>query len=359
MTPFERVHVDFAGKFLNHYFFILVDAYTKWPEIHIVKNMLAENTVLKCSEIFANFGLPELLVSDNGKTFESQVFEKFLKENGILHKFSAPYYPATNGQAERYVQMIKESLKKMDDPKNIDSDVRKILFQYRNMVHPHTNKTPAELFLGRKLRCRLSLLKPSVEVRRLNSVNDHLVVKRFQVGQKVIARNYNSKRKWVFGVIKAVKGKLHYEIQLENGGVWRRHVNQLRSAKGAKFRVPEDTDGEVDFDLYIPPEEMLILGARTAIVKQAEPVVPSESLNDKIAPDFSEVPGSSTPDDPKGDISFLFERSEEPGNKSKNAHEEIAELPGGAERPKRNVKPPQFFGDPVTDFTGLNLSDIH
>ena len=32
----ERVQVDFAGPFMGHMFFIMIDAYTKWPEIHIV-----------------------------------------------------------------------------------------------------------------------------------------------------------------------------------------------------------------------------------------------------------------------------------------------------------------------------------
>ncbi|KAL7286694.1 hypothetical protein TKK_0019077 [Trichogramma kaykai] len=53
VEPFERVHVDFAGPFMNPIFFVLVYAYSKRPEVDIVKNMLAETTVEVCQEIFA------------------------------------------------------------------------------------------------------------------------------------------------------------------------------------------------------------------------------------------------------------------------------------------------------------------
>lgn len=110
--PFERVHVDFAGPFLEHYFFILVDAYTKWPEIHIVKNITTKTTIDLCRKIFATFGIPKYFVSDNAKTFTSTEFKSFLKINGITQKLTAPYNPSTNGQAERMVQTLKNSLRR-------------------------------------------------------------------------------------------------------------------------------------------------------------------------------------------------------------------------------------------------------
>lgn len=84
--PFEWVHIDFAGPFMNYNFLVLVDAHTKWPEVHIMKNITAQNTINKCREIVANFGLPQSLVSDNGRTFISNEFQNFLKSNGIRHK---------------------------------------------------------------------------------------------------------------------------------------------------------------------------------------------------------------------------------------------------------------------------------
>ena len=90
--------------------FVLVDAYNKWPEVHIVSNMTTDTTIKKCSQIFANFGIPKIFVSDHERQFDSVEFKNFLKVNGIADKQGASYHPATNGQAERYVQTIKNKL---------------------------------------------------------------------------------------------------------------------------------------------------------------------------------------------------------------------------------------------------------
>lgn len=109
----KRLHVDFAGPFLGHYFFILVDAYTKWPEMHIVKNITTKTTKDLGRKVFATFGIPKYFVSNNAKTFTATEFKLFLKVNGITQKFTAPYNPSTNSQAERFVQTLKNSLRRL------------------------------------------------------------------------------------------------------------------------------------------------------------------------------------------------------------------------------------------------------
>ena len=46
-------------------------------------------------------------MTDNGTAV--QVF--FIKEKGVKHITSAPYHPASNGLAERAVQIVKKGLK--------------------------------------------------------------------------------------------------------------------------------------------------------------------------------------------------------------------------------------------------------
>lgn len=74
-------------------YFILVDAYTKSPEIYVVKNITSETVIKKCKEIFSQFGLPSTFLSENGRIYVSEKFKNFLKE-----------------QAERYVQIMKNFL---------------------------------------------------------------------------------------------------------------------------------------------------------------------------------------------------------------------------------------------------------
>ncbi|XP_074039503.1 uncharacterized protein [Leptinotarsa decemlineata] len=132
-SPWQRIHIDFAGPFMGKYFLLVIDAFSKWPEIISMTSMVASRTISILRNLFARYGLPVILVSDNGPTFRSQEFELFLKSNGILHKYSAPYHPETNGQVERYVQTMKNALRKLTSNRdNLDWSFTYILSNMPN-----------------------------------------------------------------------------------------------------------------------------------------------------------------------------------------------------------------------------------
>ena len=64
--PFQRVHIDFAGPLCGKMFFLLVDAHSKWPEMFIMSDNTTQKTLEVLRQIFAVYGLPEQIVSDNG-----------------------------------------------------------------------------------------------------------------------------------------------------------------------------------------------------------------------------------------------------------------------------------------------------
>jgi len=260
-SPFERVHIDFAGPFLGHVFLVMVDAYTKWPEVHITKNMLASNTISKCREIFTNFGLPQTVVSDNGRTFISKEFQDFLKGNGICHKKTAPYHPATNGLAERFVQTMKQALYKLNTTdSNVKVNLQKFLFHYRLTPHPELNKSPAEAMFGRKLRSRLDLMFPKIKANKC--INDDLFVSKiFKEGERVAVREYLDKTvKWRFGYVIAKLGKLHYKVKLDDGRLWKRHIDQMRST--GTSRVQESHDCNFDYNGHVESNNSKLLENR-------------------------------------------------------------------------------------------------
>ena len=134
--PWSRVHADYAGSFLGRMFLILVDAHSKWIEIHPVASASSQVTIEKMRTTFASLGLPDLLVTDNGTVFTSSEFQEFLSKNGIRHSRTSPYHPSSNGLAERAVQSFKEGMKK-NTQGTIETRLARFLFHYR--ITPHTD----------------------------------------------------------------------------------------------------------------------------------------------------------------------------------------------------------------------------
>ncbi|GFW76888.1 integrase catalytic domain-containing protein [Trichonephila clavipes] len=74
-----------------------------------------------------------------------------------------PYHPATNGQAERIVQLFKTSLKSSrGDSGDLNVELQRFLLQYRITPHSLTGETPSALFLKRCIRTRLDLFKTNL-----------------------------------------------------------------------------------------------------------------------------------------------------------------------------------------------------
>ena len=105
--PWRRLHLDYAGPFLDRMFLIVVDAHSKWLEVFPLKTATSETTIGALRRLFSQFGLPEHIVTDNGTQFTSAQFKNFLVKNNIRHTCSAPGHPATNGTAERYAGYFK------------------------------------------------------------------------------------------------------------------------------------------------------------------------------------------------------------------------------------------------------------
>src|SRR5690606_26267336 len=94
----------------NYFLFIIVDSYSKWPEVFKMNTITSKATIQILKELFARYGIPHEIVSDNGPQLVSAEFKSFLQTSGIKHRTSPEYYPQTNGQAERFVQTVKSSL---------------------------------------------------------------------------------------------------------------------------------------------------------------------------------------------------------------------------------------------------------
>ena len=153
------MHVDFLGLFLEKMFFLITDAYSKWPEVTIMTSTTASKTISTLRELFARFGIPQQLVSDNGSHFVLEEFKQFMFANGVKHIKISPYHPALNGAVERMVQTLKLALK-ADHKKGVPLDKALANFLLQCTITPPatTGVSPYSLMMSRGIRTRLDLL---------------------------------------------------------------------------------------------------------------------------------------------------------------------------------------------------------
>ena len=256
--PWARLHLDFAGPFLEKNFLIVIDAHSKWIEAFPTSTTSSAAVIEELRPLFARFGLPETVVTDNGSGFVSQEFEEFLRKNGIKHITSASYHPATNGLAERAVQILKRGLKKVKSG-SLQSRIAKVLFAYRLTPQGTTGVSPAELLMGRIPRSRLELLKPNLTARvedkqqQQKSVHDQKAKLRvFKTGDQVHVKNHRPGPQWLPGKILETTGPLSFRVQLEDNRVVRCHQDHLRPRETQETSVQESS--QILEDAPIPLE---------------------------------------------------------------------------------------------------------
>ena len=101
------------------YLIVGTDYFTKWVEAEHLANIRdvdAKRFVWK--SIVTRFGVPHVLISDNGLQFDSKMFINYCDKLGITNRFSTPAYPQGNGQAKVVNKVILSGLKKrLDDTK--------------------------------------------------------------------------------------------------------------------------------------------------------------------------------------------------------------------------------------------------
>eukprot|EP00731_Ephydatia_muelleri_P031413 Em0022g927a len=201
IRPWARIHIDYAGPFEGKYWLIVIDAYSKWLEIVSHQSITTLSTIKSLREIFSRFGVPKIIVSDNGTQFASKNFEAFCYSNNIIHAKSTPYHPKTNGLAERAVRTFKGRMKaSKGSAADWELRLKRFLIAYRNTPQKSTGRAPAELLIGWKIRTKLDLLKPDVSINIDKAVieqklhhDKHAKPKIFTTGQHVWVQNITGK----------------------------------------------------------------------------------------------------------------------------------------------------------------------
>ena len=233
-APWSRIHIDFAGPIENKMLLIIVDATSKFMDVHVMNKTTSQQTIDRLRHTFALNGLPKELVSDNGPQFTSAEFSEFCKVNGIRHIRTSPYHPASNGQAERSVQTIKSGLNKIQEG-SLETKLYRFLLMYNITPHATTGESPSMILMKRQLRTRLDQLKPDLESKvmqgqeKMKTHHDrHAKERELSIGSAVYARNFLSQPKWMPGILVESRGPVTFLVELNDGRIWKRHIDHIK-----------------------------------------------------------------------------------------------------------------------------------
>ena len=286
----SRIHLDYAGPFMGKMFLVIVDAYSNWVDVHITNGSTSSVTIEKLQITFANQGLPELIVTDNGPCFTSDEFENFCEKNGIKHITSPAYHPASNGLAEKTVQFLKTGLKKMSTAAgSLQSKVSKLLFTYRTLPHSVTGITPAELNMKRKMRTKFDLLYPNVneKVRKYQSKMQDSgkpnTPRHFNVNDNVYVLNDG---KWLPGKVFDVNSSIVH-VKLINGKLLRRHIDHVRFRYDNVVNCEPELLEHVECPSIVSPEKQTVPEVQLESSSVSQNVEIDQNVNREPEPELS------------------------------------------------------------------------
>jgi len=227
-VPFATLHIDHlapasrSGPSHKRYIFSVVDAFTKHVKLYATKTTNVSEVIKNLKLYFEYYSRPLRIISDRGSCFTSREFEDFTKEHNIQHIKVATASPQANGQVERFNRTILPMIAKLADERrthwaNVLKDVE---FACNNVVSKTTNECPSTLLFGVRQRGaitdelrdalelsgqldthrELSNLRKRAEkqIQKSQQANQrsynrrHKIAKKYQVGDKVMIRNFDS-----------------------------------------------------------------------------------------------------------------------------------------------------------------------
>ena len=153
--PWARIH---AGPFTGKMFLLMVDAHSKWLEIHVTTSATSQRMCVPHLQLTVYHSCLSPTTAQHSP----------VRKNGIRHVTSTAYHPATNGLVELHVAVktFKNAMKKAIPESQLRQGIPRVLFQYRSIPHTTTGISPSELWLGRRPRSHLDQLLPDLIIRK-------------------------------------------------------------------------------------------------------------------------------------------------------------------------------------------------
>ena len=158
--PWSKIGADLC-QLHGRTLLVVCDYYSNFFEVARLNTVTTRSVVREFLPMFARFGLPDVLVTDNGPQFASAEFAVFARKKGITHLTSSPHYAQSNGKSENAVKTLKLIFAKA---KQSGESEYMALLDWRNTPSEGMGTSPAQRLMGRRCKTLLptagTLLKP-------------------------------------------------------------------------------------------------------------------------------------------------------------------------------------------------------
>jgi len=154
--PFAHLGLDIIGPLEktrnnNQYIIVIVDYFTKWVEAEPTENITSKDVIKFLINVFARHGVPQIITTDNGPQFSSDMTKIFLDLYDVYIKFVTPYHPESNGLVENRNKEIGKLLRLLGKKnKDWDEILPSALWALRTTKNSVTNHSSFELVYGRE-----------------------------------------------------------------------------------------------------------------------------------------------------------------------------------------------------------------
>lgn len=165
-APLERVAIDIAGPFPetalgNKYILSMSDYFTRWVELCPMPNQEAVTVAQSFVSTFVSrYGVPRQIITDQGRQFESALFQELCHLLDIDKTRTSAFHPQSNGLIERFNRTMEDMISKYvaTDQRDWDKYLPVLMMAYRSSVHDSTGQSPSMLMLGRELSLPVDIL---------------------------------------------------------------------------------------------------------------------------------------------------------------------------------------------------------
>ena len=159
--PWQVLAIDLCGPFPeteagNTEILVVADHFTRWYDAIPIPDGRASTVARVLDErVFAYFGIPERVHSDQGAQFQSELFQACCQLWGCTKTQTAPYRPQGNSVVERLNRTLGNSLRALlldYQHKEWDRLLPQIMRTVRATPHRITGETANYMMLGRETR---------------------------------------------------------------------------------------------------------------------------------------------------------------------------------------------------------------